>query len=124
MSFDDFVIYIGKPQRNERVDIYAIRWLLVFGLMEILCTYFPFFAVMKSGLFRVLTPAEIAVICYMTLKMMWIKFLLIWRLFRLWALFDGIAPPENMLRCMSNNYSLEGFWRGWHASFNKTGNCG
>jgi D-alanyl-lipoteichoic acid acyltransferase DltB (MBOAT superfamily) len=24
-----------------------------------------------------------------------------------------------MLRCMSNNYSLEQFWKGWHASFNK-----
>ena len=56
---------------------------------------------------------------YIMLKMMWIKFLLIWRFFRLWALADGVDPPENMLRCMSNNYSLEQFWRGWHASFNK-----
>jgi D-alanyl-lipoteichoic acid acyltransferase DltB (MBOAT superfamily) len=55
----------------------------------------------------------------MVLKMMWLKFLLIWRFFRAWALFEGTDPPENMLRCMSNNYSLEGFWRGWHASFNR-----
>ena len=28
-------------------------------------------------------------------------------------------PPENMLRCMTNNYSLLGFWRQWHSSFNQ-----
>lgn len=32
---------------------------------------------------------------------------------------DGIYAPENMNRCMSNTYSLELFWRGWHTSFNK-----
>jgi D-alanyl-lipoteichoic acid acyltransferase DltB (MBOAT superfamily) len=53
------------------------------------------------------------------LKMMWLKFLLIWRFFRMWALAEGVDPPENMLKCMSNNHSLEGFWRGWHASFNR-----
>jgi hypothetical protein len=56
---------------------------------------------------------------YIILKLMWMKFLLIWRFFRLWAMADGIAAPENMIRCMSNNYSLEQFWKGWHSSFNK-----
>ena len=50
---------------------------------------------------------------------MWLKFLITWRFFRLWAMADGTLAPENMLRCMSNNCSLEQFWRGWHASFNK-----
>jgi protein-cysteine N-palmitoyltransferase HHAT len=49
---------------------------------------------------------------------MWLKFLLIWRFFRLWALADGVLPPENQVRCMSNNQSLGQFWKGWHASFN------
>lgn len=39
--------------------------------------------------------------------------------FRLWALIDGIDPPENMVRCMSDNYSALAFWRGWHRSFNR-----
>ena len=119
MSFNDFVKYMRKPQQVESVMVYIIRWCGAFIVMEIMCSYFPFFAVLNSGLFRVLSASEIAVVSYMTLKMMWLKFLLIWRLFRMWALFDGVAPPENMLKCMSNNYSLEGFWRGWHASFNK-----
>ena len=42
-----------------------------------------------------------------------------WRFFRLWALLDGIDPPENMVRCMSDNYSALAFWRGWHRSFNR-----
>lgn len=47
------------------------------------------------------------------------QFLVIWRYFRCCALLEGIEPPENMLRCVNNNYDIEGFWRGWHASFNR-----
>ena len=119
ISFDDFVKYLRNPQRKENVFIYLMRWCGAFIMMEVMCTYYPFFAVINSGLFRLLNAPEIAVVSYMTLKMMWLKFLLIWRLFRIWALLDGIAPPENMVKCMSNNCSLEGFWRGWHSSFNK-----
>ena len=32
---------------------------------------------------------------------------------------DGVSVPENMQRCMCNNFSLTGFWRGWHSSFNR-----
>ena len=31
---------------------------------------------------------------------------------------DGVDPPENMVRCMANNYSPLGFWRSWHRSYN------
>lgn len=41
-----------------------------------------------------------------------------WRFFRLWALLGGVDPPENMVRCMANNYSTLGFWRAWHRSYN------
>jgi hypothetical protein len=41
------------------------------------------------------------------------------RFFRLWALLDGVELPENMGRCMSNNFTLSGFWRNWHCSFNR-----
>ena len=79
---------------------------------------------------------------------MWWKFLVLWRFFRLWAMWDGITvageawllrymqpcvaatraigrarreplTAENMERCMNNNMSFTGFWRGWHASFNQ-----
>ena len=57
--------------------------------------------------------------CFVLLKLMWLKFLIIWRFFRLWALLDGIETPENMSRWMTDNYTLKGFWRGWHCSFNR-----
>jgi len=46
------------------------------------------------------------------------QLLIPWRFFRLWAMMDGIVPPENMVRCMANNYSTMGFWRSWHRSYN------
>ena len=46
------------------------------------------------------------------------QLLLPWRFFRLWALMDNIDPPENMIRCVLNNYSTRGFWRSWHRSYN------
>lgn len=38
---------------------------------------------------------------------------------RAWALMDGIETPENMNRCIYNNYNFSGFWRSWHRSFNQ-----
>jgi D-alanyl-lipoteichoic acid acyltransferase DltB (MBOAT superfamily) len=32
---------------------------------------------------------------------------------------NGIEAPENMTRCMNNCYDLEGFWKGWHSSYNR-----
>ena len=31
---------------------------------------------------------------------------------------DGMQPPENMVRCVANNYSMLAFWRSWHRSYN------
>jgi hypothetical protein len=68
--------------------------------MQFLLTKFPFFAVTNSGLFRNLSASEIVVVFYGTLKLMWLKFLLLWRFFRLWALLDRFDVPENMkVRC-------------------------
>lgn len=36
---------------------------------------------------------------------LWMKLLLTWRFFRLWALCDGVDVPENMTRCVFNNYT-------------------
>ena len=49
---------------------------------------------------------------------LFLQLLIPWRFFRLWALLDGMDPPENMVRCMANNYSCSGFWRSWHRSYN------
>jgi D-alanyl-lipoteichoic acid acyltransferase DltB (MBOAT superfamily) len=48
----------------------------------------------------------------------WLKFNVIWKVSRCWALWDDIEVPENMNRCVHNNYSAESFWRSWHRGFN------
>jgi D-alanyl-lipoteichoic acid acyltransferase DltB (MBOAT superfamily) len=34
-------------------------------------------------------------------------------------LADGIWTEENMVRCMSNNFSAQRFWKSWHRTFNR-----
>jgi len=52
-------------------------------------------------------PPQLCLLSYGTLNFVWLKFLTIWRLSRLWALIAGVDPPENILRCVSNNYSVQ-----------------
>jgi D-alanyl-lipoteichoic acid acyltransferase DltB (MBOAT superfamily) len=79
------------------------------------------------------SPAEMSMVGFWNLVVVWMKvsrsrysfvsqsdsqLLIPWRYFRLWALLDGMDPPENMIRCVANNYSTLGFWRSWHRSYN------
>lgn len=61
---------------------------------------------------------QICMIGLFNLVLIWLKLMIIWRFFRFWALADGIEAPENMIRCVLNNYSALGFWRSWHKSYN------
>lgn len=122
LPFNAFVAQMERPQTHrskKEVLFYAVRWFVWLALMETLTHHYPFFAVTYSGVFRTLSPRQLAVTAYMTLKLMWLKFFLMWRFFRLWAMIDGVETVENMPRCMSNNYSLQGFWRQWHSSYNQ-----
>jgi D-alanyl-lipoteichoic acid acyltransferase DltB (MBOAT superfamily) len=90
--------------------------------MEVVLHFFYVVAISKTfslGSWANDTPAQLAAIGYFNLHIIWLKLLIIWRFFRLWAMVDGVDPPENMLRCMSNNYSTFAFWRAWHRSFNR-----
>ena len=83
--------------------------------------YFPTIAnhIRNRNILDSFSPYELIIASYLILKWIWLKFTVIWRFFRIWALFDGIESPENMGRCMSNNYCFEGFWRMWHRAFNQ-----
>lgn len=60
----------------------------------------------------------LALVSYVHLKLIWLKFSVIWKFSRLWALLDDIIPIENMQRCISNTTSIIEFWKYWHSSFN------
>lgn len=119
LSFNAFMKYEFHPQSRVNSALYILRWVVNFCLLEGLLAYFPLFAVIQSNLLFHLTPVEICVVLYLVLKMMWLKFLLLWRFFRAWCLLDGVYVEENMDRCMSNNYSLAQFWQHWHSTFNQ-----
>ena len=129
------------------IAVYAFKWMACLILMEWLSSRAPCFALAHAGglLASGATPStapegdmgrypeganagtsealgtwtagEALVFSYMSLNLIWIKFLLIWRLFRLWARLDGREPPENLPRGLQPPLSILGFWRGWHASF-------
>ncbi|GAA6023522.1 hypothetical protein JCM10207_005703 [Rhodosporidiobolus poonsookiae] len=98
---------------------YGVRFLACLVTMELtLHAMHPAALKDVEGWWRDLSPAEVAMVGFWNLIVVWLKLLLPWRLFRLWSLLDGIAAPENMVRCMANNYSVSGFWRSWHRSYN------
>lgn len=88
--------------------------------MELCLHYLYAVAISKSNPdWNLYSPFQLSMLGYFNLHIIWLKLLLPWRFFRLWSLVDGIDPPENMVRCMSDNYSALAFWRGWHRSFNR-----
>lgn len=90
--------------------------------MEIVLHYLYVVAISKTanrGSWEGCTPFQLSMIGYFNLHIIWLKLLIPWRFFRFWSLLDGVDPPENMVRCMSDNYSANGFWRSWHRSFNR-----
>ena len=66
--------------------------------METLMHMYPCFALARSGELGLLGPRLTAAAVFLTLNLMLLKFLLLWRIARAWALLDGIDPPENMRR--------------------------
>lgn len=122
LPFNAFHSYLAAPQTTHssaRLLRYGAGWLLCLGAMELLTHAAPAMAVASSGAYAGFEPLQLMMFSFVLLKLIWLKFLIIWRFFRLWALLDGVETPENMSRWMTDNYTLRGFWRGWHCSFNR-----
>jgi D-alanyl-lipoteichoic acid acyltransferase DltB (MBOAT superfamily) len=130
----DFVGYENneKPKPSFRAMIipYSIRFIIDLLFFEWFSSYFYVTALTRMLVQNPhqLTPklyelthenySVMSHVSFCALIGVWFKFLLVWRYARLIALCDGIDPPENMKRCIANNYSVRGFWRDWHCSFN------
>lgn len=123
LTFNDYISQLRyRPHTIEtnRTVRYAVRFLLCLLCME-LVLHFVYVGAISSSLpvWDSYTPAQLSLLSFMNLFIIWLKLLLPWRFFRLWSLVDGIDPPENMVRCVSDNFSTLSFWRGWHRSYNK-----
>jgi protein-cysteine N-palmitoyltransferase HHAT len=123
LTFNDYISqqrYPSPSLTKTRIILYGIRFGLTLLCMEFVLHYIYAMAISSAKPdWSLYTPGQLSMLGYFNLHIIWLKLLIPWRFFRLWALLDGIDPPENMVRCMSNNYSALAFWRGWHRSFNR-----
>lgn len=126
ISFNAFVSQLHIPQSTysfKDLVFYGIfRLGFIFLLMDVFLHFWYPNALTASQSHSILSqikPCSLAFgVSLFTLLFMWMKFLLIWRTSRFWSLLCGIETPENMNRCVINNYSMIQFWRDWHASYN------
>ncbi|KAK5079095.1 glycerol transporter [Lithohypha guttulata] len=123
LNFNDYIsqsTYQSASINTRRTTLYAIRFLLTLFCMEFLLHTTYVVAISKSNPdWLAFTPFQLSMLAYFNLHVIWLKLLIPWRFFRLWSLIDGIDPVENVVRCMSDNYSALSFWRAWHRSFNR-----
>jgi protein-cysteine N-palmitoyltransferase HHAT len=123
VNFNDYISqsrYTLPSISRQRIIPYAIRFGLCLLTMELVLHYLYAVAICQSNPdWSLYTPFQLSMLGYFNLHVIWLKLLLPWRFFRLWSLLDGIDPPENMVRCMSNNPSTLAFWRSWHRSYNR-----
>lgn len=120
MTFNDFTHQLRHPLRIHLSTVirYGIRFVVSLFTMELILHYVYVNAIKDSKAWVNNSPLELSMIGFWNLIIVWLKLLIPWRFFRLWAMADGIEAPENMVRCMANNYSTLGFWRSWHRSYN------
>lgn len=123
VTFNDYISqcrYKLSSVTRTRTFLYGIRFGVCLLTME-LCLHFLYAVAISKAQpdWQVYTPFQLSMLGYFNLHIIWLKLLIPWRFFRLWSLIDGIDPPENMVRCMSDNYSALAFWRGWHRSLNR-----
>ncbi|KAJ3252876.1 glycerol transporter [Boothiomyces macroporosus] len=116
ISFNDFT-----NQMNSRKTI-NIKTTIMIGivlLMELMMHNLYVVAIKNAKAFKGFSSLEIYCLGYFNLKFIWLKLMIIWRFFRMWAMYDDIETTENMTRCITNQYSAQEFWKHWHSSYNK-----
>lgn len=124
LTFNDYIYQASYHQTSstkdmKRIAIYGARLGFCILVMEFLLHFMYVVAVSKTKAWDGDTPFQVSMLGMFNLNLIWLKLLIPWRLFRFWSLLDGIDPPENMIRCMDNNYSALAFWRAWHRSYNR-----
>lgn len=124
VTFNDYVYQSNYQQAalvkdGKRTLMYLVRLLFCVLCMEFILHHMYVVAVSKTKAWAGDTPFQISMLGLFNLNVIWLKLLIPWRFFRLWALLDGIDAPENMIRCMNNNFLPLAFWRAWHRSFNR-----
>lgn len=124
LTFNDYIYQSNYQQSSStkdyhRIMMYLIRFIFCLLTLEFILHFMYVVAASKTKSWEGNSPFQISMLGMFNLNIIWLKLLIPWRLFRLWSLLDGIDPPENMIRCMDNNFSALAFWRAWHRSYNR-----
>lgn len=124
ITFNDYLYQssyfpLASTKDMKRIFTYGLRMMFCVLVMEFLLHFMYVVAVSKTKAWDGNTPFQLSMLGMFNLNIIWLKLLIPWRMFRFWSLLDGIDPPENMIRCMDNNYSALAFWRAWHRSYNR-----
>eukprot|EP01119_Soliformovum_irregulare_P022959 TRINITY_DN7939_c2_g1_i2.p1 TRINITY_DN7939_c2_g1~~TRINITY_DN7939_c2_g1_i2.p1 ORF type:complete len:539 (+),score=167.65 TRINITY_DN7939_c2_g1_i2:202-1818(+) len=126
MNFNSFISQIYErsqlPEISTHFKLKGVFQVVTYTLgLEIFLHFFYQYSFSENSTwkFREFSASQLCCMAYVTLNFMYLKFLIIWRFFRLISILDDVEPPENMIRCVNNNFTFSGFWRSWHASLNK-----
>lgn len=124
-SFNAFVSHIYVPQRWFGVKD-GLRYFgriagyifMLFGILHfehlLIMRQIPNVSAVAASYGMDMRPAMFM----HTLAFLWLKFSIIWKVFRLISLADGFDVPEDMQRCFAGATTIANFWRDWHTSFN------
>lgn len=120
MTFNDF-----QAQRTAPLPIktstalrYGVRCAVSWLMIEFMLHYMYVNAIKAAHAWDGYTPMQLALLGFWSLQFVWLKLCVPWRVFRWWALLDGVDAPENMVRAITNSPSALLFWRAWHRSYN------
>ena len=121
MTFNDFAAQLDVPLYipPRAIAGYMVRCIIALFSMEFMLHYMYVNAIKSARAWEGCTPMELGMIGLFNLEFVWFKLVIPWRVFRLWALLDGVDAPENMIRAITNSPSALGFWRSWHRSYNQ-----
>ncbi|KAJ5596254.1 Membrane bound O-acyl transferase MBOAT [Penicillium hetheringtonii] len=98
LTFNDYASqqrYTAPSLTRTRTILYGVRFFLTFLCMEFILHYIYAVAISKASPdWSVFTPGQLSMLAFFNLHIIWLKLLIPWRFFRLWALVDGIDPPR------------------------------
>lgn len=96
MTFNDYIsqcAYRSPSVTTRRTVLYGIRFLATLFCMEFLQHTAYAVAISKASPdWSTYTPFQLSMLAYFNLHIIWLKLMIPWRFFRLWALVDGIDP--------------------------------
>jgi protein-cysteine N-palmitoyltransferase HHAT len=131
VGYDSFAAQVTAEPKHRaeqtRRGFKMLGWSMVYFLLLEVMLHYVYYHCVSRNLWVIfhgfpkelffLPPWEVMLVGFYVLNYTYLKFLVIWRTSAAAALLDGVETPENLPRCVCNNYTFAGFWRAWHASF-------